>query len=175
MLLRQLVAEHLAEYQEAITKHEKVRINRTIINTMRKKYNSRFLRKRGNGDWVKVDEQGIRDKVSHALRFASIQQKKDEEYQKNRIPMALALPGIPPSGDASSSSACDLSDASDEDEVVSRRLEIVYARQQEILHEMLNPKKEQATNRGDDVPKDISISTDTTTALDEEIAALFET
>ena len=47
-----------------------MKITKEIVTTMQSKYNSRFLKQCGD-DWQEISDQVARDKVSHALRFAS--------------------------------------------------------------------------------------------------------
>ena len=142
-LLRQQVNKHLDEYDQADTKQEKMRINRVIIATMRKKFHSRFLRQKGNGAWAEIDEQSVRDKVSHALRFASIQRKKDEEYQKNRVPLPAFSPATSSSSVAAAAAAATMTDTNDDlsdDPAFTKMLEAVHQSQQRILQAMLGRK-----------------------------------
>lgn len=67
---RERIALMKVPYTTAPTKQEKMEITRGIVNHMRIDCGSRFL-KMENGAWVEIDNQAARDKVSHALRFAS--------------------------------------------------------------------------------------------------------
>ena len=74
-LLREQIESCLDEYQDAKTKQKKMKINRLIMSTMKEKYGARFLAKR-NGVWILMDEQGIRDTVSRALRVGALKKEK---------------------------------------------------------------------------------------------------
>jgi hypothetical protein len=123
LLLKQKILSHLVEYEAATSKQDKMRINRKIVNCMGQKYASRFLKQKANGGWMLIDEQAVRDKVSHALRFASVQKKKEEQYQKYRA----ALPS-----DASSTD-----DMAEGDAGFAQHLTAVHQRQQAILQGMM--------------------------------------
>lgn len=125
VLLRKRLHHHISEYEQASTKQQKVTINRTIIKYMRTKYGSRFLRQKKNGDWVEMDEQGVRDKVSHGLRFALLQRQKEQEYQKQYVPIVQTTSA--------------LSD-DEHDEAFTQTLEAVHQRQQQILENMMNKR-----------------------------------
>ena len=134
VLLSQRVKHHLEDYERATTRQEKSQINRSIINYMREKHGSRFLRQKGDV-WVEIEEQAIRDKVTHALRFASIRKKKDEEYESKRSP-SLPLPSSvrARADDDDSSSAME---KEEEDPVFARLFAAALASQQRILREMM--------------------------------------
>jgi len=131
VLLRKQFHQHLSNYEQSSTKRQRVAINRTILNCMRRKYGSRFLRQKENGDWVEMDEQGVRDKISHGLRFASIQRKREEEYQKHYVPAVQVRTLMMEAVD----------DAEDDDEMFTQMLETVFSRQQEILENMMEDEK----------------------------------
>lgn len=78
-LFRQKVHSCLASYEAARTKQDKMKINRQIVAFMRTKFGSRFLKQFKDGTWAIAEEQSIRDKVSHALRYAALQKEKEEQ------------------------------------------------------------------------------------------------
>ena len=137
MLLRKLFRKHLSDYEQASTKQHRMAINRTILNFMRMKYGSRFLRQKHNGDWVEMDEQGVRDKISHGLRFASIQRKRETEYEKQYVPFVR----IPSPMMESVEDENEDDDDNEDDEAFTLMLQIVYQRQQQILEHMMNEVK----------------------------------
>ena len=73
---RALIQENLPGYLKARSKQEKMQITKRIVSLLSK--SSRFLKlKNGSsGEWIEIDGQCARDKVSHALRFAARQQEK---------------------------------------------------------------------------------------------------
>jgi len=81
-LLRQKVASCLTTYEAARTKQQKMKINRTIVQFMRTKFGARFLKRQPDGSWALAEEQSIRDKVSHAFRYAQIQREKEQRRQQ---------------------------------------------------------------------------------------------
>ena len=136
LLLSARVRHHLDDYESASTRREKTFVNRSIINYMRQKYNARFLKQKPSGDWVEIEEQAIRDKVTHALRFASIRRKKDSEYQRKRSSVsALPVPSVVASNERSASPA-------PEDESFQQLFEAIRDSQQRILKEMMITKDE---------------------------------
>jgi hypothetical protein len=64
-------------YCAAPSKQEKMVITKEIVTFMQSEYGSRFLKMEG-GNWVEINNQAARDKVSHALRFAARNLKKSE-------------------------------------------------------------------------------------------------
>ena len=78
-LFRQKVHSCLASYEAARTKQEKMKINRQIVAFMRTKFGSRFLKQFKDGTWAIAQEQSIRDKVSHAFRYAAQRKEKEEQ------------------------------------------------------------------------------------------------
>lgn len=78
-LFRQKVHSCLSTYERARTKQEKMKINRQIVAFMRSKFGARFLKQHKDGSWGIAEEQSIRDKVSHALRYAAQQKEKEEQ------------------------------------------------------------------------------------------------
>lgn len=82
-LFRQKVHSCLASYEKARAKQEKMKMNRQIVAFMRAKFNARFLKQNKDGTWAIANEQCIRDKVSHALRYASQQKGKEEQLAAN--------------------------------------------------------------------------------------------
>ena len=89
-LFRQKVQSCLAAYTDARTKQQKMKINRQIVQFMRQKFGSRFLKKYNDGTWGIAEEQSIRDKVSHALRYAMIQKEKEERQKQRQAAAAKA-------------------------------------------------------------------------------------
>jgi hypothetical protein len=80
-IFRQKILDSLPLYRAAKSKMDKMRVTKSVIEFMKKK-NSRFLKLKNNGSWAEIDGQSARDKISHALRFAVSQQKK--QVQENQ-------------------------------------------------------------------------------------------
>lgn len=136
MLLRDLIFEKLDDYDQAATKQEKVEINRLIINTMRKRYGSRFLRQTANGSWVQIGEQGVRDKISHAFRFACNQRKKELAHHHQQQQQQQQAEADEPSVSVA------LVDETKvvEDSRFSKHLEAVHECQRRILYSMMSQR-----------------------------------
>lgn len=86
MVLQDTVDGFLEAYTRAKTKHEKMRINRCVMSTMRDQHGSRFLKRvKTSGLWRYCDESSIRDKVSNALRTGWQRKEKPnrEKQQKS--------------------------------------------------------------------------------------------
>lgn len=77
-MFRQKILATLPLFMAARTKTEKMKVTRSIVDFMKRK-GSRFLKLKANGSWVQIDTQATRDKVSHALRFAARQHKKQKQ------------------------------------------------------------------------------------------------
>lgn len=75
-LFREKIQAELPHYLTARSKQDKMRITKSIVQYITIKQGSRFLKLKTNGQWVEIDSQAARDKVSHALRFAARQKKK---------------------------------------------------------------------------------------------------
>lgn len=154
VLLKELILDRLDEYERATTKQEKVQINRLVIGIMRKRYNSRFLRQEENGTWCQSDEQRIRDKISHAFRFACNQRKKATVVHKHRRQqqqqqqIQIGSNAMNRDADDSSINAATLATKtettfaqSEEDVAFAHHLERVYQNQKFILQKLLMEKK----------------------------------
>lgn len=85
-IFREMIVSYHDVYAKAVSKHDKMQITKEIVNTLQSKYNARFIksvssssssRNRGRqggkdgAQWQEISNQVARDKVSHALRFAS--------------------------------------------------------------------------------------------------------
>ena len=86
-ILQETVERFLEQYQRAKTKHEKMKINRCIMSTMRDQHGSRFLKRiKKNGlCWRLCDESSIRDKVSNSLRTGHQRKAKPSRGQQNSL------------------------------------------------------------------------------------------
>jgi len=69
-LFKDKIEETKVAYSQAPSKQEKMVITKEIVTFMQTEYGSRFL-KMVDGQWVEINNQAARDKVSHALRFAA--------------------------------------------------------------------------------------------------------
>lgn len=81
-MFRQKVMATLPLFMAAKTKTDKMIVTRSIVDFMKRK-GSRFLKLKANGSWTEIDAQATRDKVSHALRFAARQHKKQEQKSQS--------------------------------------------------------------------------------------------
>jgi hypothetical protein len=70
-VFKELIDSFQHVYANSTSKHEKMGITREIVSQLQAKFNSRFLKPSENGEWQEITNQRARDKVSHALRFAS--------------------------------------------------------------------------------------------------------
>lgn len=83
VLLRQQIEEAMEPYIQATDRSDKIAMIDGIIRIMRETYAARFLRlDETNVQWEQVSEQSVRDKVSHALRFAARRQKQAKSTHK---------------------------------------------------------------------------------------------
>lgn len=81
-LFRQKIVRSLPAYAQARTKKQKMQINRKIVDFMRQKYGSRFLKQNSNNcTWSMAEEQAIRDKVSHALCYAHAHHRHAQTFR----------------------------------------------------------------------------------------------
>lgn len=136
-LLREMINDKLDEYDAASTKQQKSKINRSIVNAMREKHGSRFLRQKVNGgEWTIISDQAVRDKVSHAFRFASTQRKKEEEFRKQHISYA----------ETNTASLAAEGDVDLQDSNFAQHMETVHSCQRRILQNMLSQTTEYESN-----------------------------
>ncbi|GAX09411.1 hypothetical protein FisN_6Lh215 [Fistulifera solaris] len=66
-----MVKSEATRYQGASSKQEKMDISQEIVTNMRKRYNSRFLKKftvNGKEFWKEISDAKARDKVTHKIR-----------------------------------------------------------------------------------------------------------
>lgn len=85
-IFMQRIESCLEQYEKATTKQERITINRGVIQFMRLKYGARFLKQNPDGKWTKADNASVRDKVSHAFRFAS-NKKNKAGLKKKKVPV----------------------------------------------------------------------------------------
>ena len=86
MLLQEKVQECVDGYEKAKTKQDRILINRRIIQFMQTKYGSRFLKRASNGSWIVAEDQAVRDKVSHAIRNATLKKQKERDAPRQLTP-----------------------------------------------------------------------------------------
>jgi hypothetical protein len=70
LLFRWVIQEHVKYYHASYTKGQKMRITRSVLQTMTREYKCRFVRPCADGSYEELTETATRDKISHALRFA---------------------------------------------------------------------------------------------------------
>lgn len=177
-ILRKQIDLVLPSYRQSSDRREKTARIDEIITFMRIHYKSRFLKPcppndKGEYAWEEVSEQSVRDKVSHALRFAARRleggpsnSKKKQRKSKSKIAKTSAANkhqaskrGIsggnatPPTRAAPEASSTtygrkpDTDDETEElDEAAKIRLAGLHKRQLEILEDLL---KEQDADEED--------------------------
>ena len=155
-LLREQLEGALGAYRRAKDRRDKILLINGIIKCMRETYNSRFVRlsddpsQRG---WIQVSEQSVRDKVSHALRFATRKQQKIDgglsikrtgEHKKQKT---IKTPTMKKSRRRKPLNKCDVSwslQPQDELDAHSRAyVEKLYLCQQRILRTMMMEDEEE--------------------------------
>jgi hypothetical protein len=70
VIFRERIESGTKLYHAATSKQDKMKITRDIVTLMHVEYGSRFLKQHGK-EWIEINNQMARDKVSHALRFAA--------------------------------------------------------------------------------------------------------
>ena len=138
LILRDLVESCLDDYQSAKTKQQKMKINRHIISTMKKKYGARFLSKR-NDVWVLVDDQTTRDTISRNLRVGA--QKKARRQQGIQQARSLFV---------RTTSAVEDTDEVEPDNLFKAQLEQVHRLQLQILDRMMSEGTGEGMSDDDD-------------------------
>jgi len=83
-------------YRKTKNKQGKMEITKDIVRYLKEKHSARFLKRNGAGVWAEISDQAARDKVSHALRFATRRDKKSETSIGNLI--SAATTRAPPQG-----------------------------------------------------------------------------
>jgi hypothetical protein len=144
-LLRYQMDLVLEEYKQCDDRRRKITLIDKIIEVMRKNYCSRFLRQRpGTSEWEEIDQQSIRDKVSHALRFAARRRchRNCPGKGKSRVPRLAQSQRAAKLNDSLSSSSSFISLpclANDEslDEESKVRVANMHQLQQRILGRMM--------------------------------------
>eukprot|EP00527_Entomoneis_sp_CCMP2396_P003159 CAMPEP_0198141322 /NCGR_PEP_ID=MMETSP1443-20131203/4355_1 /TAXON_ID=186043 /ORGANISM="Entomoneis sp., Strain CCMP2396" /LENGTH=219 /DNA_ID=CAMNT_0043804043 /DNA_START=37 /DNA_END=696 /DNA_ORIENTATION=+ len=66
-------------YRQTKNKQGKMEITKDIVRYLKETHASRFLKRNGAGVWAEISDQAARDKVSHALRFATRRDTKSEQ------------------------------------------------------------------------------------------------
>lgn len=147
MLLQEKVQECVDDYEKAKTKQDRILINRRIIQFMQTKYGSRFLKRASNGSWIVAEEQAVRDKVSHAIRNATLKKQKERG-----APRQLTLEEIRQGY---------IDDNVDDAEYV-KMISNLYRRQQQIFREELEEDRDvSATELTDSAMAAMSLASDT--------------
>ena len=135
-LLAEKVEESLNAYQQATNKQERITINRSVIQFMRRKYGSRFLKQNRDGSWSVAEEQAVRDKVSHAIRHALAKRKKS-----NAPPASYTVEDIK-----------NYNMFEDAEDIETRKnISRMFDRQQEILGEMMQTTGDEKRSSVEDV------------------------
>lgn len=144
-LFRRVIASFVDKFDDCSTKRERSQLIRQIITQMRHQHGSRFLRRDDHEDWVGLEEQAIRDKVSHALRFCARQHKHKEAEKKKREEQQRRTSN-------GSSTTSDDKDNRNEpvlDKKTAALVAIIYQRQQLILKGMIQQEKETTHKTGE--------------------------
>lgn len=130
LLFRDRIEATKNTYRKARTKQEKKKVTKDFVNYLQSKHGSRFLKRRGN-DWVEISELQARDKVSHALRFATRQRhgKGDKEGETK----TNATSNIRPDGALSNSGYSSDMSPSQSCLTVVDILDEIFKRQQQLL------------------------------------------
>lgn len=132
-ILQETVERFLEQYQRAKTKHEKMKINRCIMSTMRDQHGSRFLKRiKKKGLWRLCDESSIRDKVSNALRTG---------HQRKPIPNRGQQKLSSKSSDETKAL---LQDATTSASKIQQELIALHQSQKRILHDFLGFERKES-------------------------------
>lgn len=184
-ILRKQIDLAVSAYKQTSDRQEKMAKIDAIITFMRRHCKSRFLRPSRQGEsastvfeWEELSEQSIRDKVSHALRFAAKRQrqrqghrntldlpKKRARTNKAKRTKAIKRANIP--NDTSNS----YDEMDDLDDRAKARLVLLHERQLEILEGMLEADDETIDEDGEEeevystTRSEISSSTDSATSI----------
>lgn len=161
ILLREQIELALDPYMKATDRRDKIAMIDEIVSVMRTQHKSRFLRQQQGSTvevWEEVCEQSVRDKVSHALRFAA-RRRSSGGKKKTKKPKS--------SGSGSNSkpraqnkkrpslkrkaqeiavlpkSTATAADNEELDEASRIRLAKIHGRQQKILEKMLSEHDEE--------------------------------
>lgn len=144
-ILRYLIDKTVESYRQAKNRPDKVAKIDGIIKFMQEHYQSRFLRRKLDEGgllslgWEEIHGQNVRDKVSHALRFAAKQPKGNKKTNKARRG-SMRSRSVQMNETTNS-----VEDGDFLDEKVQARLESIHRRQQEILRSMLAENDEDST------------------------------
>ncbi|KAL7555575.1 hypothetical protein ACA910_016185 [Epithemia clementina (nom. ined.)] len=152
-------------YCAASSKQEKMAITKGIVTYMKIEHGSRFL-KMENDSWVEINNQAARDKVSHALRFAS-RNLKTSEIEGSPTSSASSNPPRRPrrkefSGSEASSVSSSTSEQSESEEGEPVPLAEVFGVNFALDHPSLFDHNERQANSAFSEAK--SIATETSTA-----------
>jgi len=90
---RKKIALNYERYQACTTKQEKMNITKDIVEELQQTKSSRFLKyDNESNSWREITQMAARDKVSHALRFASQKQEKKKIKKLKREPSVINIP-----------------------------------------------------------------------------------
>lgn len=90
---RKKIGLNYERYQACTTKQEKMNITKDIVEELQQSYSSRFLKYDiKSKSWQEISQMAARDKVSHALRFASQKQQKKQTKECKQGTSAANLP-----------------------------------------------------------------------------------
>ena len=90
-LFRERIDAMKEVYRMTKNKQGKMEITKNIVKYLKQRHATRFLKRDVNGSWTEISDQAARDKVSHALRFAT----RRENATTKRMPPPH-LQGSPP-------------------------------------------------------------------------------
>lgn len=76
-IYRQMIAQQSLNYISQSSKIDKMKITKSIVQTMQSHHGSRFIRRRDHSEsWEVLSDTQARDKTSHALRFHNSNKKQ---------------------------------------------------------------------------------------------------
>lgn len=87
-VFRSRIEEAIQPYMSAAKKYDKMQFTREIVQSMQNDHGARFLRpivSNGEAAWQEISDASARDKVSHALRFASGRKVSTGKANVNKI------------------------------------------------------------------------------------------
>ncbi|KAL7555580.1 hypothetical protein ACA910_016188 [Epithemia clementina (nom. ined.)] len=93
-LFRERIDAMKEVYRVTKNKQGKMEITKNIVKYLKQRHATRFLKRDANGSWTEISDQAARDKVSHALRFATRRDNTNSTGNK-RASSPSAAPQVP--------------------------------------------------------------------------------
>lgn len=110
LIFRDVILSFQERYANANSKPEKMQITKEIVQMLQATYNSRFIKLKPQGGetqvWGEISDQAARDKVSHALRFASRWSKSSTKQATSAELGALDLNQLNTSAECIQDTSC---------------------------------------------------------------------